>query len=95
MLRKYGKAEVVVGGYHTSTTNDMTHRRRTKGKKGPAVSFTREMNLTAAKDLFLNDAANRQRFVENLGQDLEAAGCKVFYASADADDLIVQKARVL
>ena len=50
------------------------------------------MNLTAAKDLFLNDATNKQRFVENLGQDLEAAGCKVFYASADADDLIVQKA---
>ena len=47
------------------------------------------MNLTAAKDLFLNDATNKQRFVENLGQDLEAAGCKVFYASAD--DLIVQK----
>ena len=50
------------------------------------------MNLTAAKDLFLNDATNKQRFVENLGQDLEAAGCKVFYASADADVLIVQKA---
>ena len=50
------------------------------------------MNLTAAKDLFLNDATNKQRFVENFGQDLEAAGCKVFYASADADYLIVQKA---
>ena len=50
------------------------------------------MNLTTAKDLFLNDATNKQRFVENLGQDLEAAGCKVFYASADADVLIVQKA---
>ena len=50
------------------------------------------MNLTVAKDLFLNDATNKQRFVENLGQDLEAAGCKVFYASADADVLIVQKA---
>ena len=50
------------------------------------------MNLTAAKDLFLNDATNNQCFVENFGQDLEAAGCKVFYASADADYLIVQKA---
>ena len=50
------------------------------------------MNLTAAKDLFLNDATNKQRFVENFGQDLEAAGCKVFYTSGDADDLIVQKA---
>ena len=53
------------------------------------------MNLTVAKDLFLNDATNKQSFVENLGQDLEAAGGKVLYASADADDLIVQKARVL
>ena len=77
MLKKYGKAEVVVGGYHTSTTKDMTHRRRIKGKKGPAVSFTREMNLTVANDLFLIDATNKQRFVENLGQDLEAAGCKI------------------
>ena len=88
VLRKYGKAVVVFDGYHTSTTKDMTHRRRIKGKKGPAVSFTREMNLTVAKDLFLNDATNKQRFVENLGQDLEAAGCKVFYASADADVLL-------
>ena len=40
VLRMYGKAVVVFDGYYTSTTKDMTHRRSTKGKKGPAVSFT-------------------------------------------------------
>lgn len=82
---------VVFDGYHRSTTKDMAHRKRSKRKKGPAVSSTRDRNLTVAKELCLNDATNKQRFIEN-GQDLRAAGCKVFYASADADVLIEQKA---
>ena len=52
----HGKAVVVFDGYQMSSIKDMTHRRRTKGRKGPTVSFTREMKLTVAKDLFLNDA---------------------------------------
>ena len=69
----------------------MAHRKRSKRKKGPAVSSTRDRNLTVAKELCLNDATNKQRLIEN-GQDLRAAGCKLFYALADADVLIEQKA---
>ena len=79
-------------GYGTSLTKDMAHRRRAKGKKGPTVSFTKEMNLTVAKDLFLSDQTNKQQFIEYLAQDLESAGCQVCHATADADVLIVQKA---
>ena len=70
----------------------MAHRKRSKRKKGPAVSSTRDRNLTVAKELCLNDATNKQRFIDENGQDLRAAGCKVFYALADADVLIEQKA---
>lgn len=55
-------------GYGTSSTKDMAHCRRAKGKKGPTVSFTKEMNLTVAKDLFLSDQTNKQQFIEYLAQ---------------------------
>ena len=35
-----------------------------KGKRGPTVSFTKEMNLTVAKDLFLSDQTNKQQFIK-------------------------------
>ena len=63
VLRKHGKAVVVFDGYQMSSIKDMTHRRRTKGRKGPTVSFTREMKLTVAKDLFLNDATNTSLYI--------------------------------
>ena len=90
--KKYGKPVVVFDGYGTSLTKDMAHRRRAKGKKGPTVSFTKEMNLTVAKDLFLSDQTNKQQFIKYLAQDLESAGCQVCHATADANVLIVQKA---
>ena len=57
-LAMYSESMVVFDGYQMSAIKDMTHQRRTKGRKGPTVSFTREMKLTVAKDLFLNDATN-------------------------------------
>ena len=92
VVRNYGNPVVVFYGYGTSSTKDMAHRRRAKGKKVPTVSFTKEMILTVAKDLFLSDKANKQQFIGYLAQDLEAVGCEVFHATADADVLIVQKA---
>ena len=58
VLRRHGKAVVVFDGYQMSSIEDMTHQRRTKGRKEPIDSFTREIKLTVAKDLFLNDATN-------------------------------------
>ena len=70
----------------------MTHRRRAKGRKGPTVSFTKEMCLTVAKDIFLSDPQNKQNFLQLLGDNLQMTGCDVFHATSDADVLIVQKA---
>ena len=92
VVKKYGNAVIVFDGYRGASTKDMTHRRRTKGKKGPTVSVTKEMRLTVSKDSFLSDLQNKQHFVELLGQHLENAGCAVFHATSDADVLIVQKA---
>ena len=69
----------------------MAHRRRAKGKLGPTVSFTKEMCLTVAKDIFLSNPMNKQNFLKQLGDDLQATGCQIFYASSDADVLIAQK----
>ena len=63
-----------------------------KLKKGVCISFDRDMNLTVAKDVFLSNSENKQRFIKFLGETLEALGCTVFHDSGDADLLIVQKA---
>ena len=83
--KRYGEAVVVFDGYSSMSTKDMTHIRRSKAKKGITVSFTLEMNLTVSKDMFLNDSANKQRFINFLGENLELCDCKVFHASSDAD----------
>jgi hypothetical protein len=41
---------------------------------------------------FLTNKANKQRFVNTLGEALEKKNCNLYYSSADADLLIVQKA---
>ena len=58
VIKKYGKAVIVFDGYCGASTKDMTHRQRTRGKKGPTVSFTKEMCLTVSKELFLNAPQN-------------------------------------
>ena len=92
VVKKYGKATIVFDGYCGASTKDMTHRRRAKGRKGPTVSFTKEMCLTVAKDVFLSDPQNKQNFLQLLGDNPQMTGCDVFHATSDADVLIVQKA---
>ena len=79
-------------GYNAASTKDMAHKRRAKGKKGPTVSFTNDMVLCVSKDIFLSNSVNKQNFIQQLGNNLQAAGCEVFHASSDADVLIAQKA---
>ena len=92
VLKKYGKAVVVFDGYSAASTKDMAHKQRAKGKKGPTVSFTNDMVLCVSKDIFLSNSVNKQNFIQQLGNNLQAAGCEVFHASSDADVLIAQKA---
>ena len=89
--KRCGKAVVVFDGYCSASTKDLAHRRRAKGKLGPTVLFTKEMCLTVAKDIFLSNPMNKQNFLKQLGDDLQATGCQIFYASSDADVLIAQK----
>ena len=70
----------------------MTHQRRQKSKIGATVTFTEKMHLTMIKSEFLMNKINKQRFVNMLGETLEKNNCKSYYASADADLLIVKEA---
>ena len=92
VLKKYGKAIVVFDGYNQSSTKDMVHQRRSKGKTGVVVTFTDEMKLTMKKETFLTNNTNKQRFIYMLGKYLDREGCKVYHAPEDADVLIVNKA---
>ena len=87
----YGNAVIVFDGYDESSTKDMTHMRRSKGKKGLSVTFTADMNLTVTKDDFLSNNLNKKQFVSMLSRQLESTGNKVCMAKADANLLVVSK----
>ena len=84
-LKKYWKAVIVFDGYSATSTKDMAHKRRAKGKHEPTVSFTNDVVLSVSKDIFLSNSVNKQNFIQQLGNNLQAAGCEVFHASSDAD----------
>ena len=48
--------------------------------------------MKSKKDEFLNNKANKQRFIDYLSDNLEGAGCIVDHAKDDADVLIIQTA---
>ena len=77
VTKNYGDAIVVFDGYEGFSTKDMTHRRRSNGKKGVSVSFTSDMKLTITKDIFLGNPSNKKRFIELLSSKLRSLGCKV------------------
>ena len=89
VTRKYGHAIVVFDDYLNSSTKDMTHQRRLKSKIRATVTFTEKNAMT--KSEFLMNKINKQGFVNMLGKTLEKNNCKSYYASADADLLIIQK----
>ncbi len=92
VTKKYGKAVFVFDGYSGTSTKDMTHQRRTEGRKGVTVTFTEDMHFTMKKMHFLANTSNKQRFIIMLGNQLKQQGCTVYHAPGDADLLIVQKA---
>ena len=94
VTRHYGKATIVFDGYEQVSTKDMTHMRRSKGKKGVSVSFTPDMSLTTSKEAFHHDSSNKQRLVMLLSEELTKCGCQVYHDKADADLQIVQKTQI-
>ena len=53
------------------------------------MHFASGMMIKSEKDEFLNNKANKQRFIHYLSDNLERAGCSVDHAKYDADVLIV------
>ena len=93
VTQKYGAAAIVFDGYNDEpTTKDATHLRRTGDCVGVTVHFASGMMIKSKKDEFLNNKANKQRFIHYLRDNLERAGCSVDHAKDDADVLIVPTA---
>ena len=90
VTRNYGEAIVVFDGYGDSSTKDMTHQRRSKGKKGATVTLAEDMCLTMPKDQFLSNTDNKQRFINVLSEQLKRKNCQIHQAPGGADLLIVQ-----
>ena len=61
LSKSQGNSVIVFDGYVESSTKDMVEKqRRNKSRVGQSVSFTKEMNLTVSKELFLNNLSNKQ-----------------------------------
>ena len=93
VTHKYGAAVVVFDGYKDEpATKDATQLRRTGACAGVTVHFDGDMMIQSKKEDFLNNKANKQRFIHYLSDKLERAGCSIDQATHDADVLIVQTA---
>ena len=90
VTHKYGATSIVFDGYNDDpTTKDATHLRRTGYCLGVTGHFASGMMIKSMKDEFLNNKANKQRFIHYVSDNLERAGCSVDNAKYDADALIV------
>ena len=85
VMKKFGEAIVVFNGYDGTSTKNMTHCRRAKGKASVTVTFTEDMQLTIKKEQFLANNTNKQKFINMLSDHLESNKCKVHHAPGDAD----------
>ena len=94
VIKHYGGGTIVVfDGYgNGSSTKDITHIRRCKGKVGRAVHFLEQTVLNMTKDEFRVHLDNRQRFLEMLTSKMNSSNLYAIQSSGDADALIVNSA---
>ena len=85
--KRYGCARVVFDGYDAPSTQDAEHSRRVASSR--EVLIEDSIHVSMSQQEFLENTANKLRFIALLTSHLEAAGCEVHHASADADRLIV------
>ena len=89
VTQKYGAAAIVFDGYNDDpTAKYATHLRRTGYSVGVTVHFASGMMITSKKDEFLDNKANKQRFIHYLSDNQERAGSSVDHAKDNADVLI-------
>ena len=91
VTRRYGHALIVFDGFQKElSTKYGAHERRTGGRTGPIVDFTRDMVMKSKKEDLLSNNDKKQRFIRMLGQRLVHVGCETRHAKGDADVLIVE-----
>ncbi|CAG2193658.1 unnamed protein product [Mytilus edulis] len=90
--KRFSNPTVVMDGYNSSSTKDITHLRRSKGIQSNTITFTRDMPLRVKKETFLLNQSNKQRFVEMLIDTFQEHSIEAIQAKEDADLLIVKTA---
>ena len=71
VTQKYGATAIVFDGYNGDpTTKDATHMRRMGYCVGVTQHFASGMMIKSMKDEFLNNKANKQRFIHYLSDNL-------------------------
>ncbi|CAG2245843.1 unnamed protein product [Mytilus edulis] len=90
--KRFSNPTVVMDGYDSSSTKDITHLRRSKGIQSNTITFTRDMPLRVKKETFLLNQSNKQRFVEMLIDTFQEHSIEAIQAKEDADLLIVRTA---
>ena len=89
VAQKYKNATIVFDGYSTQqTTKAATHVRR--HGTSVQVNFTGDMILQDAREKFLANPSNKQRFINLLSETLMKLGFQIHHAKDDADCLIVK-----
>ncbi|CAC5369996.1 unnamed protein product [Mytilus coruscus] len=90
--KRFSNPTIVMDGYNSSSTKDITHLRRSKGAQSNTITFTRDMPLRIKKETFLLNQSNKQRFVEILMDTFQEHSVEAIQAKEDADLLIVKTA---
>ena len=76
VTRHYGHATIIFDGYLQELfTKDSAHQRRTGGRTGLTVDFTRDMVMKLKKEEFLANKTNKQKFIMLLSEHLQQVGC--------------------
>ncbi|CAG2227751.1 unnamed protein product [Mytilus edulis] len=83
--KRFSNPTVVMDGYNSSSTKDITHLRRSKGIQSNTITFTRDMPLRVKKETFLLNQSNKQRFVEMLIDTFQEHSIEAIQAKEDAD----------
>ena len=92
--KNYGRGVTVVFDRYSNdpSTKDVTHLRRSKGKVGRSVLFTKETVFNMKKDDFLLNLDNKQRFLQLLTSEMNVEGIEAVQSDGDADVLIAETA---
>ena len=71
VTQKYGAAAIAFDGYNDDpTTKDDTHLRKTGDCVGVTVHVASGMMIKSKKNAFLNNQANKKRFIHYLSDNL-------------------------